>query len=167
VFVFEVELLMEAEELLGQPQETRPEEAAEAQPQRRRVLLAEDHIVNQKVVQALIGDRFDLMMVGDGQAAVEAFKSQHFDLILMDTHMPVMDGLTAIRQMRALEANAGQARTPIVSLTADALAEHIEIAYRAGADAHLAKPITAASLLATLAAVEDGMEAGEPLKATA
>jgi signal transduction histidine kinase/AmiR/NasT family two-component response regulator len=132
-------------------------EAAEtpdaADPARQRVLLAEDHPVNQRVVQAILGDGFDLTIVADGQAAIHAFLAQDFDVVLMDTHMPVMDGLTAVRSIRRLEAERGGERTPIVSLTADALPEHINAALRAGADAHLAKPITAATLFAALAAV--------------
>ena len=102
------------------------------------------------MVQAILGDRFDLTIVADGRAAVEAFQTQAFDVILMDTHMPVMDGLSAIRAIRAIEAERGSGRTPIISLTADALSEQVRDAIRAGADSHLAKPITAATLFAAL-----------------
>jgi CheY-like chemotaxis protein/anti-sigma regulatory factor (Ser/Thr protein kinase) len=141
-----------------------PSEAHDHAPS-LRVLLAEDHPVNQRVVQAILGgEGFDLTMVADGRAALDAYAAQTFDVILMDTHMPVMDGLTAIRAIRKLEAKRGGRRTPILSLTADALAEHINAAARAGADAHLAKPITAATLFAALAAITsdestDGVEA--------
>jgi CheY-like chemotaxis protein len=67
----------------------------------------------------------------------------------MDTHMPVMDGLSAIKAIRARES-ANSVHTPIVSLTADALPVQIWAALAAGADLHLAKPITAASLLAAM-----------------
>jgi CheY-like chemotaxis protein len=67
-----------------------------------------------------------------------------------------MDGLTAIRAIRALEAAEERARTPIVSLTADALSEHIQEAALAGADRHLAKPVTTTALFATLTALENG-----------
>src|SRR5206468_2890316 len=67
------------------------------------VLLAEDNLVNQKVVQAILSEFVDLTIVPDGQMAVEAAAQRKFDIVLMDTHMPVMDGLTAIRQIRALE----------------------------------------------------------------
>ena len=64
----------------------------------------------------------DLAIVGDKRrTAVEACSARAFDLILMDTHMPVMDGLTATRAIRAMEAQKGGPRTPIVSLTADAM----------------------------------------------
>jgi signal transduction histidine kinase/ActR/RegA family two-component response regulator len=130
-----------------------PVPAAEALPhpaRRRQVLLAEDHPVNQKVIQAILGDSVDLMIVGDGQAALEACRAGAFDLILMDTHMPVMDGLTATRAIRALEAQRGGRPTPIVSLTADAMPSQVQDALAAGADRHLAKPITAGALIAAM-----------------
>jgi signal transduction histidine kinase/CheY-like chemotaxis protein len=119
---------------------------------RQKVLLAEDHPVNQRVIQAILGDTVDLVVVGDGQAAVDACRACAFDLILMDTHMPVMDGLSATRAIRALEAQAGGPRTPIVSLTADAMPSQVREALAAGADRHLAKPITAASLIGAMSA---------------
>jgi CheY-like chemotaxis protein len=128
--------------------------APEPEPLQRRmkVLLAEDHPVNRKVIQAMLGDSVDLTIVEDGQAAVEQARQDAFDAILMDTHMPVMDGLTAIRIIRADEAYAGRPRTPIVSLTADAMPQHLDAAFAAGADLHLAKPITGEGLAATLKA---------------
>jgi len=118
----------------------------------RRVLLAEDNLINQKVVQAILGGLVELTIVADGQAAVEAALRETFDVILMDTHMPVMDGLTAIRRIRAMEQRRGTPRTPIVSLSADAMPQHVETAMTAGADLHLAKPITAESLIRSLEA---------------
>jgi signal transduction histidine kinase/CheY-like chemotaxis protein len=117
---------------------------------RQQVLLAEDHPVNQKVIQAILGDSVDLTIVGDGQTALEACRARPFDLILMDTHMPVMDGLTATRGIRAMETESGGPRTPIVSLTADAMPSQVQEALAAGADRHLAKPITAAALIAAM-----------------
>jgi signal transduction histidine kinase/ActR/RegA family two-component response regulator len=128
-------------------------ETVVAGERRQHVLLAEDHPVNQRVVQAILGDSVDLAIVEDGAAAVEACRNYAFDLILMDTQMPVMDGLTAIRQIRALEARRGGPRTPIVSLTADALPNQVQDAFAAGADRHLAKPITAAALIGCLTSV--------------
>ena len=118
---------------------------------RLKVLLAEDHPVNQRVVQAILGDSFDLTIVSDGQAAVDSFSVQSFDVILMDSQMPVMDGLSAIREIRLHELAYGLARTPIISLTADALPQQVQASLAAGADRHLAKPITASSLLLVLA----------------
>jgi signal transduction histidine kinase/CheY-like chemotaxis protein len=128
-------------------------EALPGSPRRQRVLLAEDHPVNQRVIQAILGDSVDLTIVGDGQTALDACRAHPFDLILMDTHMPVMDGLTAICGIRAIEAESGGPRTPIVSLTADALPSQVQEALAAGADRHLAKPITAAALIGAMCSV--------------
>ncbi len=89
-----------------------------------------------------------LTSVENGAEAVEMFAAQPFDLVLMDLQMPVMDGLTAIRLIR--ETEAGGPRTPIIVLTANVQAEHVEAAAAAGADMHLAKPIVAATLLGAL-----------------
>jgi len=78
---------------------------------------------------------------------VQACRDADFDLILMDMQMPVMDGLTATREIRLHEAAMGLNRTAIVMLTANALPEHIASAEAAGADRHLAKPFDAAELL--------------------
>jgi signal transduction histidine kinase/CheY-like chemotaxis protein len=120
---------------------------------RQQVLLAEDHPVNQRVIQAILADSVDLTIVEDGKAALEAWSNRAFDLILMDTQMPVMDGLTAIRAIRALEAKRGGARTAIISLTADAMPNQVQEALAVGADRHLAKPITAAALIGCLSSV--------------
>jgi CheY-like chemotaxis protein len=69
--------------------------------------------------------------------------------------MPVMDGLTATREIRALEAREGRPRTPVVMLTANALAEHVAAAQAAGADLHLAKPFDAAELIETVLHLPD------------
>ncbi|RZJ97027.1 MAG: response regulator [Brevundimonas sp.] len=114
-----------------------------------RVLLAEDHPTNQRVVQLILAaSGAELTIVDDGRLALEAFAADAYDVVLMDMQMPVMDGLTATRAIRALEAQRGAASTPIVMLSANAMSEHREEARLAGADLHVAKPITAESLLA-------------------
>ena len=128
--------------------------AAGPQPSRPlRVLLAEDHPVNQRVVQLILaGHVEEIVTVDDGAQAVAAFEAGTFDVVLMDMQMPCMDGLTATRAIRALEAaRPGVARTPILMLSANAMAEHRDAARDAGADLHLAKPVTARDLLTTLA----------------
>jgi PAS domain S-box-containing protein len=119
-----------------------------------RVLLAEDHPTNQRLVQLILGPLgCDLVTVDDGQQAVRVFAAGAFDVVLMDLAMPVMDGLSATRAIRAAEAEAGAAPTPIVVLSANAMAEHQAEALAAGANLHVAKPITAASLMAGIEAV--------------
>jgi CheY-like chemotaxis protein len=113
-----------------------------------RVLLAEDHPTNRRVVELILGAvGVNLTSVVNGQEALDAFASQAFDLILMDMQMPVMDGLTAIEAIREQEAAEGRPRTPIYALTANAMPEHAEASRRAGADAHLTKPIAADALI--------------------
>jgi len=120
-----------------------------------RVLLAEDHPTNQRVVQLILaGHPVELITVEDGAQAVAAFQAGRFDVILMDMQMPGMDGLTATRTIRELEATrAANIHTPIIMLSANAMAQHREQAIQAGADIHVPKPITAASLLAGIQAV--------------
>ncbi|WP_374513898.1 ATP-binding protein [Brevundimonas sp.] len=114
-----------------------------------RVLLAEDHPVNQRVVQLILASTgAELTIVADGQRALEAFTAATFDVVLMDMQMPTMDGLTATRAIRDHEVRRGDRPTPIVMLSANAMIEHREEARAAGADLHVAKPITAESLLA-------------------
>ena len=120
-----------------------------------RVLLAEDHPTNQRVVQLILaGHPVELITVEDGAQAVAAFQAGSFDVILMDMQMPGMDGLTATRMIRELEATrAANIHTPIIMLSANAMAQHREQAIQAGADIHVPKPITAASLLAGIQSV--------------
>jgi len=132
--------------------DARDEQAAPATSQRferpLRVLLAEDHPTNQRVVQLILASQGAVLVtVGDGVEAVAAFADSAFDVVLMDMQMPRMDGLTATRAIRALEAARGATPTPIVMLSANAMAEHRVEAAAAGANLHVAKPITAANLL--------------------
>ncbi len=127
--------------------------AAEAEPeapadQRRvKVLAAEDNPVNQTVLKAIVEPMdVELSMVGDGQAAVDAWRAGEFDLILMDIQMPVMDGIAATKMIRATEKAQGRARTPIIAVTANALVHQIEEYMQAGMDGHVAKPIEIAKL---------------------
>ena len=119
----------------------------EAELDAMRVLLAEDHPTNRRVVELILGAAgVDLISVENGAEAVDEAARGSFDLILMDMQMPVMDGLTAISAIRRREAREGR-RTPIFTLTANAMPEHAEASARAGADGHVTKPITAERLL--------------------
>jgi CheY-like chemotaxis protein len=117
------------------------------------VLLAEDHEINRRVVELILGPvGATLTSVVNGAEALSAFATSAFEIVLMDMQMPVMDGLAATRAIRQLEAaRADGRRTPIVMLSANALRHHREEALSAGADLHLAKPVTAASLLGAVA----------------
>ncbi|MBC6981330.1 response regulator [Caulobacter sp. 17J80-11] len=126
------------------------EAAPEAGPP-LRVLAADDHPTNRRLVEAMLGAMgVEVVSVEDGAQALAAFGGGGFDLVLMDLRMPVMDGLTAVAAIRKLEAEEGRVRTPILILSAHALPEHQEAGRAAGADAHLAKPVAAADLYAAM-----------------
>lgn len=113
-----------------------------------RVLLADDHPTNRKVVELILAQvPVELTITEDGAQAVEAWRQTTFDVILMDMQMPVMDGLTATREIRLHEAAMGVSYTPIIMLTANALPDHVAAGKAAGADRHLAKPFNAVELI--------------------
>ena len=116
------------------------------------LLVADDHPINQKLIQLLLADLpIQITLADNGQQAVEAYQTCRFDMILMDMQMPVMDGLRATEAIRAYEASHPfMPRTPIVMVTANALEEHRAKSRAAGADLHLAKPITAQDLRTAL-----------------
>ena len=116
-----------------------------------RVLVADDHPTNLKVVGLMLEQLgVEIVTVVDGAEAVEAVARERFDIVLMDMQMPVMDGLEATRTIRSREAATGQRRTPILMLTANASPEHLRASALAGADGHVAKPVTVAALTAAL-----------------
>jgi two-component system, sensor histidine kinase len=124
-----------------------PSPAADVQSGRVRVLAAEDNMVNQKVLKAIVEPMdVELTMVGDGRAAVDAWRSGAFEVILMDIQMPVMDGITAAKAIRAAELAERRPRTPILALTANALVHQVEEYLAAGMDGHVAKPIEISKL---------------------
>ncbi|MET3663987.1 ATP-binding protein [Caulobacter sp. 1776] len=132
------------------------EDLAEAPAGAPRVLVADDHPTNRKVVELMLADVADIVTVENGLEAVEMYSLAAPDLILMDMQMPVMDGLEAVRRIRALEATRAAPRTPIIMLTANARPEHIRAGREAGADLHLQKPITTAALFAAIGEALDG-----------
>jgi len=123
---------------------------------RLRVLLADDHPTNRRVVELILAaTNVDITSVEDGAQAFAAYCAAPFDLVLMDMQMPVMDGLAATREIRRHEAALGAERTPVVMLTANALAEHVAAGQAAGADRHLSKPFSAADLLGLISDLAD------------
>jgi signal transduction histidine kinase/CheY-like chemotaxis protein len=127
-----------------------------------RVLAAEDNTVNQLVLKTLLHQiGVEPVVVGDGAAALEAWEAGHWDAILMDVQMPVMDGPTATRRIREREALTGRRRTPIIALTANAMSHHVADYLASGMDAHVAKPIEASRLFQALQAAIDGPDEAE------
>ena len=134
------------------------EDAPDAEPERAlRVLVAEDHPVNEQVIRGLLGQvGIEVEIVDDGLQAVEATQTRDWDLILMDVQMPNMDGPTATRTIRQREADQGLVRTPIIALTANAMVEQVESYLAAGMDAVVSKPV---DLKVLLTAISDVMSA--------
>jgi len=125
-----------------------PVHEAAAERSELRILAAEDNKTNQLVLTTLLQQMgVAPTMVEDGAQAVEAWRTGEFDLILMDMQMPVMDGLTAVRAIRAAEEVATRPRSPIIALTADVMSHHLEEYRRAGVDAVVSKPIQFAELV--------------------
>ncbi|MDB5432979.1 MAG: hypothetical protein JWP35_4095 [Caulobacter sp.] len=148
-FWFELDLATAAAPLAAPVTTDRFESAERA----LRVLVADDVAVNRELVAALLSP-FDIevSMAIDGAEAVAMAGRQAFDVILMDVHMPVMDGLAAARAIRRLE-RPGSAHTPIIALSASVLPEQVASCLEAGMDDHVGKPIDAAKLLEAIARV--------------
>ncbi|HEY3949387.1 response regulator [Phenylobacterium sp.] len=107
-----------------------------------RVLAAEDNDTNQLVLKVLLSQAgVTPTLVENGRAALEAWEAGTWDIILMDIQMPVMDGVTATREIRAREAQTGRARTPIIAVTANAMTHQVAEYKAAGMDGMAPKPI--------------------------
>jgi signal transduction histidine kinase/CheY-like chemotaxis protein len=116
-----------------------------------RVLVAEDHPTNQKVVELILESVGVIpVIVENGQLALDLLKTERFDVVLMDMQMPELDGLSATTLLRAWERETGTPRTPVIMLTANALDEHVKSSHDAGADLHLSKPIHAQALIESI-----------------
>ena len=119
------------------------------------ILLVEDSPDNQVLVQSYLKSTpYQVDVAEHGGVAVEQFKQGHYDVILMDMNMPVMDGYEATRAIRAWEHEQDLAETQIIALTALALKEEGEKILDAGCNAHLTKPIKRQTLLEVLHACE-------------
>jgi signal transduction histidine kinase/ActR/RegA family two-component response regulator len=119
----------------------------------KHVLLCEDHPLNQEIAKALLEEKQMLVSVAeDGSAGVEMFQGStpyYYDIVLMDIRMPVMGGLEATRQIRALDRIDAKA-VPIIAMTADAFEDDIRKCLDAGMNGHIAKPIAPDTLYAVL-----------------
>lgn len=119
------------------------------------ILLAEDHPINQMLAGLLLTQLGHThATANNGQEALDLLERAQFDLVLMDVMMPVMDGLSAMAEVRAREAGSGR-RTPIVVLTAHAMTGDRERFIGAGADGYVSKPISPQALQAEMRRVMD------------
>ncbi|MEZ5399976.1 MAG: ATP-binding protein [Bryobacteraceae bacterium] len=136
-----------------------PKASAQAHEGPLRVLLAEDNLVNQRVVQGMLernGHR--VMIVANGAEALDLLEQMRFDAVLMDVQMPVMDGFEATEELRRREAGKGR-RTPVIALTANAMKGDKERCLAAGMDAYLSKPVRIGELLEAVRDVSASAEA--------
>ncbi|MCY3003793.1 MAG: ATP-binding protein [Planctomycetota bacterium] len=134
----------------------RPEPAGPALASVRRVLLVEDNRVNQVVARKLLERMGCIVTVADhGAQAIRLCREQPFDLVLMDCHMPEMDGFEATREIRRAEQSSGLARVRIVALTASVLVEDRRRCEESGMDGVLGKPIQPRELLDALGNPDD------------
>ncbi|MBF0588494.1 MAG: response regulator [Magnetococcales bacterium] len=114
-----------------------------------RLLLAEDNEINQQVARELLAQaQVEIVVAENGREAVDRALSESFDGVLMDLQMPVMDGLSATRELRK---EPRLAKLPILAMTANAMAGDREKCLEAGMQDHIAKPIEPAAMFATLA----------------
>ncbi|MCE9665729.1 response regulator [Halomonas sp. M5N1S17] len=128
----------------------------------RRVLLVEDGLTNQRVAIDLLTQRgHEVELARNGAEALDAVERQAFDVVLMDIHMPVMDGLAASRAIRERERESGE-HVPIVAMTASATKEDRERCLAAGMDDYVTKPFRAAELFRAVEALASGGASHEP-----
>lgn len=116
-----------------------------------KILAAEDNPTNQLVLRSVLRQAgVEPTIVDNGAKALAAWSEGHWDAVLMDIHMPVMDGLAALKEIRRLEAEQDRPRTPVIALTANAMRHQVDLLLEAGMDDHVAKPIDIGQLLGAL-----------------
>ncbi|GAB1404345.1 MAG: response regulator [Lentimicrobiaceae bacterium] len=116
----------------------------------KKILIAEDNTINQKVALLLLKKYSQHIDIADnGLVAVEKFRTQSYDLVLMDLHMPGMDGFEATMQIREIEQSENRAKkVKIFAMTASTLQDESERCYAVGMDGYISKPFSPAEVLA-------------------
>lgn len=116
-----------------------------------RILLVDDNDENRLVIKSFIKNKpWKVDEAKNGLEALEGFKNQSYDIILMDMQMPLMDGYTATREIRKIEKESQSEAVPVLALTAFALKEEVDKSYAAGCNGHLSKPVSKANLIAAI-----------------
>jgi len=130
------------------PVEAVPRAELSPHPASARLLVVEDNLVNQKVVLAILRKKgYYIDVAGDGREALERLDAVHYDLVLMDVQMPVLDGLEATRLIRR---DSRFDRLPVIAMTAHAMNGDRERCLQAGMNAYISKPVQPAHLVATV-----------------
>lgn len=115
------------------------------------VLLVEDNLINRKFMARLLNSRgWEVLQAENGKEAIEKYRGNHIDIILMDIQMPVMDGYEAAVNIRELEEAGIGGRVPIIALTAHAMESYMKKSYSSGMDAYLTKPIDPGEMYQTI-----------------
>ena len=155
-FTVRLPMLKVAEPATGQADGGAEASARAVLPRTLQVLVAEDNEVNQLVLKTLL-DQAGVRptIVENGLQAVLAWKERAWDVILMDIHMPMMDGVSATREIRECEAASGRRRTPIIALTANAMNHQVDQYIAGGMDFVVSKPLEVGRFFATLEAAID------------
>jgi two-component system, sensor histidine kinase and response regulator len=112
---------------------------------KRRILIVDDNAGNRLLLQYNLEGYFEIDFAGNGLSALDKFTQNRYDLILMDIHMPDMDGIEATKRIREMEI--GQNRTPIFAVTSNMFREQREKCLEAGMDDYIVKPIHAKALV--------------------
>lgn len=153
VFSFEVDLpLAQAAEpdVVDPPVAERPA-CDHAEAPAPRILIVDDNATNRKVLELILEQLgVGWLSVENGREAVDAAANEDFAAILMDIQMPVMDGLTATREIRRRERETHHSQTPVIIVSANGQPEHVQAGRAAGAQAHLGKPVNPEQLVAAL-----------------
>lgn len=148
--------LAEESDIKKLEEESSPEQAAEIDFSQKRLLLVEDNEINLEIANMILTQAgFMVETAENGKIAIDRLKEEevgHFDAVLMDIQMPVMDGFTATKIIRGLD-DKRLAGIPIIAMTANAFKEDEEAAIAAGMTAHVAKPIDVAKLIQTMSQV--------------
>ena len=133
------------------PREPRAPLAHPADAPRPHVLVVEDNLVNQKVTCGLLQRlHANITTAVNGREALDLLRQKTFDLVLMDCHMPVLDGFDATRELREFERRTGRARVPVIALTAATTAGEREQCLAAGMDDFISKPVNPAKFAACI-----------------
>jgi CheY-like chemotaxis protein len=146
----------------GPPLELDARDMSSEGEHRARVLLAEDNLINQTLAVHMLQKRgYHVTVTGDGRAAVQAFDTGQFHIVLMDIQMPGMDGFEATAAIRAKEKING-GHIPIIALTAHALKGDEEQCLSNGMDGYVSKPIKAVELVSVMEKLLDGKRSAQP-----